>query len=122
MKKVLIVDDQPAIRELVGFTLEMGAYQILEAANGDEALQLAQTELPDLMLLDIQMPGGKLDGLQVCRILKSDEATRNIFIFLLTAKGQDADKQVGREAGADGYIVKPFNPVDLMDTVESVFK
>src|SRR5579859_2493398 len=122
MKKILIVDDQAAVRELVGVTLEIGPYQIFEAANGDEALRLAQAELPDLILLDIQMPGGKLDGLQVCRILKNDEATRNIRIVLLTAKGQEWDKQAGQDAGADGYFVKPFSPLDLMDTVESILK
>jgi CheY-like chemotaxis protein len=122
MKKILIVDDQAAVRELVGVTLEIGPYQILEAANGDEALRLAQAELPDLILLDIQMPGGKLDGLQVCRILKGDEGTRNIRIVLLTAKGQEWDKQAGQEAGADGYFVKPFSPLDLIDTVESILK
>lgn len=122
MKKILIVDDQAAVRELVGVTLEIGPYQILEAANGDEALRLAQAEHPDLMLLDIQMPGGKLDGLQVCRILKGDNATRNIRIVLLTAKGQEWDKQAGQDAGADGYFVKPFSPLDLMDTVESILK
>ncbi|MHB8626150.1 MAG: response regulator [Aggregatilineales bacterium] len=122
MKKILIVDDQAAVRELVSVTLEIGPYQIIEAANGDEALRLAQAELPDLILLDIQMPGGKLDGLQVCRILKSDEATRNIRIVLLTAKGQEWDKQAGQEAGADDYFVKPFSPLDLMDTVESILK
>jgi CheY-like chemotaxis protein len=122
MKKILIVDDQAAVRELVGVTLEIGPYQILEAANGDEALRLAQAELPDLILLDIQMPGGKLDGLQVCRILKGDAATQNIRIVLLTAKGQEWDKQAGQEAGADGYFVKPFSPLDLIDTVESILK
>jgi CheY-like chemotaxis protein len=122
MKKILIVDDQPAVRELVSVTLEIGPYQILEASNGDEALRLAQTERPDLILLDIQMPGGKLDGLQVCRLLKGDAATRNIHIVLLTAKGQEWDKQAGQDAGADGYFVKPFSPLDLMNTVESFLK
>jgi CheY-like chemotaxis protein len=122
MKKILIVDDQAAVRELVSVTLEIGPYQISEAANGDEALRLAQTERPDLILLDIQMPGGKLDGLQVCRILKGDDATRNIRIVLLTAKGQEWDKQAGHDAGADGYFVKPFSPLDLMDTVETFLK
>jgi len=122
MKKILIVDDQAAVRELVSVTLEIGPYQILEASNGDEALQKARDERPDLILLDIQMPGGKLDGLQVCRLLKGDAETRNIHIVLLTAKGQEWDKQAGQEAGADDYFVKPFSPLDLMNTVEKYLK
>ncbi len=122
MKKILIVDDQAAVRELIAVTLEIGPYQILEAANGDEALHLAQNQMPDLMLLDIQMPGGKLDGLEVCRTLKSDEATRSIRIVLLTAKGQEWDRDAGYDAGADSYFIKPFSPLDLMDTVEAILK
>src|SRR5215471_1022492 len=71
VKKILIVDDKPEIRELVSVTLEIGPYQILTAENGDQALHMAQTQKPDVMLLDIQMPGGTLDGLDVCRILKN---------------------------------------------------
>jgi two-component system, OmpR family, phosphate regulon response regulator PhoB len=120
MKKILIVDDQPAVRELVSVTLEIGPYHILSAENGDEALELARAELPELMLLDVQMPGGSLDGLEVCRLLKSDEHTRDIYIIMLTAKGQDWDRQAGVEAGADEYFVKPFSPLDLMNKVEKV--
>jgi two-component system, OmpR family, phosphate regulon response regulator PhoB len=120
MKKILVVDDQPSVRELVSVTLEIGPYAILAAENGDQALELARSNLPDLILLDIQMPGGKLDGLDVCRILKSDEQTKDIFIILLTAKGQDWDKQAGKDAGADDYFVKPFSPLELMNKVEAV--
>jgi two-component system, OmpR family, phosphate regulon response regulator PhoB len=120
MKKILVVDDQPAVRELVSVTLEIGPYEILVAENGDQALELARTHMPDLILLDIQMPGGKLDGLDVCRILKSDEQTKDIYIVLLTAKGQDWDKQAGKEAGTDDYFVKPFSPLELMNKVEAV--
>jgi len=120
MKKILIVDDQSTVRELVSVTLEIGPYQLLTAENGDQALVLAQRELPDLMLLDIQMPGGKLDGLDVCRALKSDPATQKIYIIMLTAKGQEWDKEAGHVAGADEYLVKPFSPLELMNKVESV--
>jgi two-component system phosphate regulon response regulator PhoB len=122
MKKILIVDDKPEIRELVSVTLEIGPYQILTAANGDEALQMAQTQKPDVMLLDIQMPGGTLDGLDVCRILKNTEATKNIYIIMLTAKGQTSDKQAGQDVGADDYLVKPFSPLQLMNSVEAVLE
>ncbi len=120
MKKILVVDDQPAVRELVSVTLEIGPYQILSAANGDEALEIARDATPDLILLDIQMPGGSLDGLDVCRVLKGDPQTRDMFIIMLTAKGQDWDKQAGYEAGADDYFVKPFSPLELMHKVEAV--
>ncbi len=121
MKKILIVDDHAEVRELVSVTLEIGPYQILTAENGDQALAKAQEELPDLMLLDIMMPGD-LDGLQVCRKLKDDERTQGIYIIMLTAKGQDWDKEAGREAGADEYFVKPFSPLDLMSKVEEVLE
>jgi two-component system phosphate regulon response regulator PhoB len=120
MKKILIVDDQPEVRELVSVTLEIGPYKILTAENGNQALAVARAELPDLMLLDIQMPGGTLDGLDVCRALKSDPRTKHIHVIMLTAKGQDWDKQAGNNAGADDYFVKPFSPLELMNKVESV--
>lgn len=119
-KKILIVDDQPEVRELVHVTLEEGTYQLLMAENGDQALALARSELPDLMLLDIQMPGGQYDGLQVCRQLKAAPPTRDIYIIMLTAKGQDWDRRLGNEAGADDYFVKPFSPLELMLKVDEV--
>jgi two-component system, OmpR family, phosphate regulon response regulator PhoB len=120
MKKILIVDDQPAVRELVSVTLEIGPYMIRTAENGDQALAIAREELPDLMLLDVQMPGGTLDGLEVCRKLKSAEETKNIYIIMLTAKGQEWDKQAGHDVGANDYFVKPFSPLELMNKVEAV--
>jgi DNA-binding response OmpR family regulator len=119
LKKILIVDDQPAVRELVSVTLEIGPYRIFMAENGDQALDIALAELPDLILLDVQMPG-KLDGLDVCRSLKGLEETRRIYIIMLTAKGQAWDTQMGYEAGADDYFVKPFSPLDLMNKVDSI--
>ena len=120
MKTILVVDDQPSVRELVSVTLEIGPYRILTAENGDDALEIAKSGLPDLILLDIQMPGGTLDGLEVCRILKSDEHTSGIYIIMLTAKGQNWDREAGTEAGADEYFVKPFSPLELMNKVEAV--
>lgn len=119
MKTILIVDDQPEVRELVSVTLEIGPYRILTAENGDDALVLAQKEIPDLMLLDIMMPGN-LDGIEVCRRLKADDKTKDIFILMLTAKGQDYDKEIGEQAGANDYFVKPFSPLALMKKVEEV--
>lgn len=120
MKTILIVDDQPEVRELVSVTLEIGDYKILMADNGDKALAMAQREHPDLMLLDIQMPGGSIDGIRVCQLLKSEPQTRDIYILMLTAKGQEWDRQQGFDAGVDGYFVKPFSPLDLMMKVEEV--
>jgi two-component system, OmpR family, phosphate regulon response regulator PhoB len=120
MKTILVVDDQPSVRELVSVTLEIGPYRILTAENGDDALEMARNELPDLILLDIQMPGGTLDGLEVCRILKGDKHTSGIHIIMLTAKGQNWDREAGNEAGADDYFVKPFSPLELMNKVEAV--
>jgi len=119
MKKILIVDDQPAVLELVSVTLEIGPYQILTATNGKEALEIATKELPELLLLDVQMPG-EFDGLDVCRQLKGNEATKGITIVMLTAKGQEWDREAGKNAGADDYFVKPFSPLALMKMVEEV--
>ena len=119
MKKILIVDDQPEVRELVSVTLEIGMYEIFAAENGARALDVVRTEQPDLVLLDIMMPDG-LDGIEVCRQIKSSEATQAITVILLTAKGQEADVQAGYDAGADGYFVKPFSPLELIQKVEDV--
>lgn len=120
MKKILIVDDQPQIRELVAITLQVGDYHILFAENGQQAMEIAQTDLPDVILLDVMLYGSELDGLEVCRRLKSNPATRDITIVLLTAHGQMSDIEAGKAAGADDYFTKPFSPVALMKKVEAV--
>lgn len=120
MKKILIVDDQIEVRELVQVTLEIGDYQILTAENGQEALELAQTEYPDIILMDIMMPGSEVDGLEACRRLKANPATAGITIVMLSAKGQEADLEAGRIAGADDYFIKPFSPIALIEKVEEV--
>ncbi len=119
MKKILIVDDQQEVRELVSVTLEIGSHEILTASNGSEALEIARSAHPDVILLDVMMPGGP-DGIEVCRRLKSDESTQDIYIVILTAKGQDADRQRGGDAGADDYFVKPFSPLELMQKIDTV--
>ena len=120
MKKILIVDDQLEVRELVQVTLEIGDYQILTAENGKEAIEVAYREHPDIILLDIMMPGSDVDGLEACRRLKSDTATEDITIVMLSAKGQDDDIEVGKAAGADDYFTKPFSPIALIEKVEEV--
>ena len=117
MKRVLIVEDQADIRKLIRMTLVFEPYEIHEAANGTDGLQMATEVLPDLILLDVMMPGD-LDGLQVCarvRALPVLQATR---VVLLTARGQTQDRDAGQEAGADEYLIKPFSPLQLIETIE----
>jgi DNA-binding response OmpR family regulator len=117
MKRVLIVEDQADIRKLIRMTLEFEDYEIHEASDGAAGLRMARQLKPDLMLLDVMMPG-ELDGLQVCHQVKNDHETRHIRVVLLTARGQARDREVGREAGADEYLVKPFSPLQLIETIE----
>ncbi|MEJ6006428.1 response regulator [Paucibacter sp. AS339] len=121
MKKILIVEDQEEIRELIRVTLEFDDYEIDEAPNGDEGLRKAGSFKPDLMLLDVMMPGG-LNGLQVCQRVKADPALKRTKVVLLTARGQEADKQAGLKAGADEYLIKPFSPMELMKVIGKVLR
>ena len=122
MKKILIVDDQIEVRELVQVTLEIGDYQILTAENGEQAIEIAQAEHPDIILMDIMMPGSEVDGLEACRRLKNDSATADITIVMLSAKGQESDLNAGKSAGADDYFTKPFSPIALIEKVEQVME
>lgn len=120
MRKILIVDDQPAVRELVRVTLEVGNYQIFSAQNGQEALEIARAKHPDVILLDIKMPGSSVSGLEVCRYLKEDPTTVNIYIIIISASGQRDDIAAGALAGADDYFTKPFSPTALINKIENV--
>jgi two-component system, OmpR family, phosphate regulon response regulator PhoB len=100
-------------------TLEFEPYEIHEAADGAFGLRMAGAVKPDLMLLDVMMPG-ELDGLQVCERIKTDPATRDIKVVLLTARGQVRDREAGQQAGADEYLVKPFSPLQLIETIEKL--
>lgn len=121
-QKILIVDDEEPLRLLVRATLEdesgEGRYEIIEAADGNEALEVARREQPELILLDIQMPG--LSGLEVCKMLKDDPVTSDLTIVMLTAKGQQSDRERGFAAGADDYFAKPFSPLELLQLVDRV--
>ncbi len=121
MKRVLIVEDQTDIRKLIRMTLEFEDYDIHEASDGATGLSLARSERPDIMLLDVMMPG-EMDGLQVCQALKKDPATRHIKVVLLTARGQARDREAGQLVGANEYLVKPFSPLQLIDTVEALLQ
>jgi DNA-binding response OmpR family regulator len=113
VKTVLVVDDDDDIRSLLRATIERGTHRVIEAVDGEEALDVIARALPDLVLLDVNMPG--LDGTDVCRRLKAGAATGAVKVLLLTAATQAADRQRGLEAGADGYITKPFSPRSLLD-------
>ncbi|MFT3953871.1 MAG: response regulator [Piscinibacter sp.] len=117
MKKILIVEDQPDIRKLIRMTLELEDFVIHEAADGAFGLRMASDVAPDVVLLDVMMPG-ELDGLQVCERIKSDPRLRGLKVVLLTARGQARDREAGQRAGADDYLVKPFSPLQLIETVE----
>lgn len=112
MKKILIADDHPQVVELVRVTLEGGDYEIVNTSNGEETLKKTRIEKPDLVLLDVVMP--KIDGFEVCRKLKEDPQTKGIPVIMLTAKGQEVDKEKGREVGARDYVTKPFSPSTLL--------
>lgn len=115
--RILIVEDQPDIRQLIRMTLEFGSHELHEADNGDDGYRLARSLRPQIMLLDIMMPGS-MDGLQVCAKLKRDPEFSDIRIVLLTARGQQTDIAAGLEAGADAYLIKPFSPLELMDKID----
>jgi DNA-binding response OmpR family regulator len=115
---VLAADDDPDILELVAFRLERSGYTVLQASDGEEALRLALERAPDLAVLDVMMPG--LDGYELTRRLRAEEATSRMPIILLTARVQDADVQQGFDAGADDYIRKPFSPQELRSRVQAI--
>jgi len=120
-KQVLIVDDEAHIRLLIERLLEDledDGVQILMATNGDEGLEKIRAHRPDLVFLDVMMPG--INGFEVCRTVKKELAMEDVYIVLLTAKGQKQDAQVGADAGADTYMTKPFSPDALLDLTETV--
>jgi two-component system phosphate regulon response regulator PhoB len=119
MKKILIVDDEWEIRNLIEMTLRSDRYQILQAENGEKAIEIARAEKPDLTIMDIMMPGG-IDGFEATRILKNDPKTRGNAIIILSAKGQEPELEKGSKAGADDYFIKPFSPLALVRKVEEV--
>ena len=116
MKRLLIADDQPSLRLLVSATLASDDYEIVEAADGDEAWALLREQQTDLALLDVQMPGKT--GLELTRAIKADEALARTVVILLSSKAQAADVEAGLEAGADLYLTKPFSPIELLGTVD----
>jgi DNA-binding response OmpR family regulator len=120
-QKILIVDDEAHIRMLISQTLEEledEGIEFLTAENGESALEIIQKELPQLVFLDVMMP--KLNGMEVCRRVKKELGMDDIFIILLTAKGQEMDRQKGQEVGANVYMTKPFDPEVLLQKAKEV--
>lgn len=110
--KILVVDDEPGVVELIQYNLNLAGYESEAAANGNEAVEKARTLSPDLILLDVMLP--ELDGFEVCKILRANPSTAGIPIIMLTAKASEVDRIVGLELGADDYVTKPFSPRELM--------
>jgi DNA-binding response OmpR family regulator len=117
-KRVLIADDEPNIVASLEFLMEQAGYEVKVAANGQEALELAASFRPDLVLLDVMMPGK--NGYEVCQSLKSDPATRAVKVIMLSAKGRDIEVAKGLEPGADAYVTKPFSTRDLVAQIRDM--
>jgi two-component system phosphate regulon response regulator PhoB len=118
MSKILIVEDDPDIRELLRFNLEKAGYNLFLAEDGEKALTLARKHSPDIILLDLMLPG--MDGLEVCRTMKRDPELQGIPVMMVTAKGEEMDRVVGLELGADDYVVKPFSLREVVLRIRKV--
>lgn len=118
--KILIIDDEQHIVELLRFNLESNGYEVLDASDGREGLEKAVETLPDLILLDLMLPS--IDGIEVCRQLRKDQSTEDIPIIMLTAKSEETDKIIGLEIGADDYMTKPFSVRELLARVKAVLR
>ena len=122
MAKVLVVDDEPALLSTIGYSLRKEGYDVFTASDGERALALARRERPDVILLDLMLP--KLDGLEVCRQLRQSQTPqlRSVPILMLTAKGDEVDKVVGLEVGADDYVTKPFSMRELVARTKAMLR
>ena len=118
--KILIIEDEKDIVRMLEYNLKKEGFVTISARDGKAGLEMARRERPDLLLLDLMLPG--IDGLEICRTLKNDKKTAGIPIIMLTAKSQEADKVVGLELGADDYVTKPFSPRELVARVKAVLR
>ncbi|WKZ51861.1 MAG: response regulator [Anaerolineales bacterium] len=118
MAKILIAEDEPDIRELVAFTLRFAGYEVIAASNGEEAVQMASRENPDLILMDVRMP--RMTGYDACRLIKQDSKLKDTPVVFLSAKGQESEIQTGLDVGAEEYLLKPFAPDQLTDRVKAI--
>ncbi len=117
-RRILLVDDEPSIVKMVGKRLEVEGFDVLVAMDGQEGLMKAQSEHPDLIILDLMLP--KLNGYEVCTMLKQDTRYQKIPIVLFTAKAQDKDEKLGMECGANAYVRKPFRATELLEKIHSL--
>jgi len=115
--KVLIADDELRLRKVVSLHLKKSGFDVIEANNGKQALELAKENLPDIIVLDVMMP--EMTGLEACAAIKAEEAFSNVPVILLTAMAESEDIKKGEEAGADTYLTKPFSPKELIDVIKS---
>ena len=120
MAKILVVDDEVQLIQMVQIRLEASGYEVVTANDGEEGIEKAKSENPDLVLLDIMMP--VMDGYEACKILKSDPQTNKIPIIYLSAKAQEDDLQNGKESGADAFVKKPFETPELLAKIEELLK
>src|SRR5512146_313888 len=118
MAKILIAEDEPDIRELVAFMLRFAGYEVVAASNGEEAVQAATRDVPDLVLMDVRMP--RMTGYDACKLMKADPTLHDIPVVFLSAKGQESEIQSGLEAGAEEYLLKPFSPDELTNRVRAI--
>ena len=117
-KKILVVDDEPHVVRTLTFVLQKEGYQVATATNGEEALDKVREDKPSLIFLDIMMP--KKNGYEVCQEIKSDSSLNDIYIAMLSAKGQEADKEKVLDLGADEFITKPFSPVQIIERLKQI--
>jgi CheY-like chemotaxis protein len=120
MTRILIAEDERDIRDLITFTLQFAGYDVLAASNGEEALQLAREETPDLILMDVRMP--RMTGYEACAAMKADPKLKDVPVIFLSAKGQDSEIQSGLQAGAVEYLLKPFAPDQLTQRIQAVMQ
>src|SRR5262245_7227404 len=120
MERVLIVDDDPDILRLVGYNFSKSGFEVAAAGSGRIALESIQKQPPDLIILDLMLPD--IDGMEVCRTLRQRETSRTIPIIMLTARGEEIDRVIGFELGADDYVSKPFSPRELVLRAKSIFR
>ncbi|MGE5248994.1 MAG: response regulator transcription factor [Bacteroidota bacterium] len=118
MPKILIAEDEPDILELVAFTLRYAGFEVVTASNGEEAVQKAGREMPDLALLDVRMP--RMTGYDACRAIKASPKLKDIPVVFLSAKGQESEIAAGMQAGAEEYLLKPFAPDQLTERVRAI--
>ena len=119
-KKIIVVEDEPDLVDVVTYNLQREGYLVLAAQRGDEGLNLIRSERPDLVLLDLMLPG--MDGLSICRQMKSDSSLSEIPIIIASAKGEESDVVIGLEMGADDYLAKPFSPRELLARIKAVLR